>query len=99
MDLREVDSTSRHAALRMVPQDGFLFDTTLGRNVAYGRVGATPEEVEGAFTELGLGGWLAALPWGLDTRVGERGENLSVSTTVGNTSTRGAPPLRARSAR
>ena len=62
----------------MVPQDGFLFDTTLGRNVAYGREGATEDEVLGAFDRLGLRDWLAALPAGLDTQVGERGESLSV---------------------
>ncbi len=78
VDLRQVDPASRRAALRMVPQDGFLFDTTLGRNVAYGRDGATAADVEAAFVELGLGDWLSTLPRGLDTRAGERGENLSV---------------------
>ncbi len=78
VDLRRVDPRSRRAALRMVPQDGFLFDTTLGTNVGYGRAGATIAEVEAAFAELGLSDWLASLPRGLDTPVGERGENLSV---------------------
>ncbi len=77
-DLRDVDPVSRRSSLRMVPQDGFLFDTTLGRNVAYGRVGASEQEVRESFTRLGLDNWLAGLPEGLDTRVGERGESLSV---------------------
>ena len=78
VDLRAVDPESRHGALRMVPQDGFLFDTTLGANVAYGRDGATIDDVRGAFDRLGLTEWLESLPAGLDTPVGERGEQLSV---------------------
>jgi ATP-binding cassette, subfamily B, bacterial len=62
----------------MVPQDGFLFDATLAENVRYGRLGATDDEIELAFTELGLADWLAQLPAGLHTPVGERGEALSV---------------------
>jgi ATP-binding cassette, subfamily B, bacterial len=78
LDLREIAASSRHRSLRMVPQDGFLFDTTVRENVRAGREGATDRDVETAFEELGLGGWVAALPRGLDTKVGERGEALSV---------------------
>jgi ABC-type multidrug transport system fused ATPase/permease subunit len=78
IDLREIAASSRHRSLRMVPQDGFLFDTTVGENVRAGRDGATARDVETAFEELGLGGWVAALPRGLETTVGERGEALSV---------------------
>ena len=78
VDLREVATGSRRSAIRMVPQDGFLFDTTIGENVAYGRPGATHADVIDAFDQLGLGEWVARRPHGLDTRVGERGENLSV---------------------
>jgi ATP-binding cassette, subfamily B, bacterial len=77
-DLREIAAASRHRSLRMVPQDGFLFDATVRENVRAGRDGATDRDVETAFEELGLGGWVAALPRGLDTPVGERGEALSV---------------------
>jgi putative ABC transport system ATP-binding protein len=77
-DLREVSRASRQASIRMVPQDGFLFDLTIRENVAAGREGATEREIEAAFEELGLGEWVASLPAGLDTRVGERGESLSV---------------------
>ena len=62
----------------MVPQDGFLFDTTVAENVRYGRVGATDDDVAAAVEELGLTGWVEGLAEGMDTRVGERGEGLSV---------------------
>jgi ATP-binding cassette, subfamily B, bacterial len=78
VDLREVSPESRRSAIRMVPQDGFLFDTTLGDNVRVGRPEADDVEVRAAFTTLGLGEWLDDLPGGLDAEVGERGSNLSV---------------------
>jgi ATP-binding cassette, subfamily B, bacterial len=78
IDLREVSGASRRQAIRMVPQDGFLWDTTIRENVRYGRLDASDEDVAAAFASLGLDEWLATLPDGLDTRVGERGESLSV---------------------
>jgi putative ABC transport system ATP-binding protein len=78
IDVQQVAPDSRRASLRMVPQDGFLFDTTVRENVRYGRPGASDRDVETAFEELGLGDWVASLPDGLQTRVGERGEALSV---------------------
>jgi ATP-binding cassette, subfamily B, bacterial len=78
LDLREVEAASRHRSVRMVPQDGFLFDASIRENVRAGRAGATDREIETAFEELGLGGWVAGLPRGLDTQVGERGDALSV---------------------
>jgi ATP-binding cassette subfamily B protein len=78
VDLRQVAPASRRAAVRMVPQDGFLFDGTVRENVRFGREGATDRDVETAFEELGLGGWIETLPDGLDTIVGERGEAVSV---------------------
>ena len=60
-----------------VPQEGFLFDTTIADNVRYGKPGATAAEVQAAFEQLELGDWLAGLPDGLRTRVGERGGQLS----------------------
>lgn len=62
----------------MVPQDGFLFDTTVADNVRYGRRDATDGDVERAFRELGLADWLEQLPDGVRTGVGERGDSLSV---------------------
>jgi putative ABC transport system ATP-binding protein len=78
VDLRDVSPTSRRSAIRMVPQDGFLFDTSVRENVRYGRPSASDRDVETAFDELGLSDWIASLPQGLDTAVGERGEALSV---------------------
>jgi putative ABC transport system ATP-binding protein len=77
-DVRDISPESRRRAIRMVPQDGFLFDATIRDNVRFGREGATDAEVQGAFEALALDGWVSTLPDGLDTRVGERGENLSV---------------------
>jgi ATP-binding cassette subfamily B protein len=62
----------------MVPQDGFLFDATVADNVRYGRGDLDDTDIELAFTELGLADWLAGLPHGVATQVGERGESLSV---------------------
>lgn len=78
VDLREVDPDARRAAIRMVPQDGFLFDVSIRDNIAYGREGTTAAEVERAIDVLGLRGWIETLPDGLDTVVGERGGRLSV---------------------
>ncbi len=77
-DLRQAAPESRRRSIRIVPQDGFLFDLTILENVRAGREGATDRDVEVAFEELGLGEWVASLPQGLRTRVGERGEALSV---------------------
>jgi putative ABC transport system ATP-binding protein len=78
VDLRSVAPSERRRRIRLVPQDGFLFDTTIRENVRLGREGATDDDVETAFVTLGLDWWLASMPDGLDTEVGERGESLSV---------------------
>jgi ATP-binding cassette, subfamily B, bacterial len=62
----------------VVPQDDFLFDTTIEANVRYGNPEIDEEGIRLAFIELGLADWLDGLPHGLDTKVGERGEHLSV---------------------
>jgi ATP-binding cassette subfamily B protein len=62
----------------MVPQDGFLFDTTVAANVRFARPALSDDDLTRAFDELGLADWVAALPRGLQTPVGERGEALSV---------------------
>jgi putative ABC transport system ATP-binding protein len=85
--LAQIAPESRLASIRMVPQDGFLFDTTVRENVRYGSPGASDDEVAGAFERLGLGWWLRKLgraqgldetDSALDFPVGERGEKLSV---------------------
>ena len=69
------DDLRRHVV--MVPQEGFLFDSTLAENLRYGRREATDAELEAAIGDLGLVDWFAGLPRGLATRVGQRGESLS----------------------
>lgn len=78
VDLRDVTRTQRAAALRLVPQDGFLFNTTIVQNVRFGRPDATDEEVMAAFESLGLADWVLGLPDAMATEVGERGDALSV---------------------
>ncbi len=78
IDLRQVAPGRRHEAIRMVPQDGFLFDTTLAENVRVGRAGSTEADVQASFEALGLAWWVDELPGGLSAPVGERGGNLSV---------------------
>ncbi|RBY88370.1 ABC transporter ATP-binding protein [Blastococcus sp. TF02A-26] len=75
--LDEVAFASLRSRVVMVPQDGYLFDASVAANVRYGRPGLTDDEVVAAFTELGLGDWLAGLPDGVATPVGQRGESLS----------------------
>ncbi|MFC0030415.1 ABC transporter ATP-binding protein [Micromonospora chaiyaphumensis] len=76
--LREVRFESLRSRVVMVPQDGFLFDATVGENVRFARPDLTDAQLTAAFSELGLADWLDGLPAGLDTPVGERGEALSV---------------------
>ena len=78
VDLRAVPADARRRSIRMVPQDGFLFDTTVGGNIAFGREGSTRSDVETAVEALGLSAWVDGLPAGLDTPVGERGSSLAV---------------------
>jgi ATP-binding cassette, subfamily B, bacterial len=62
----------------VVPQDPFLFDDTLGRNITLGVPGATGDDALRVLHDLGLREWFGDLPQGLDTPVGLRGERLSV---------------------
>jgi putative ABC transport system ATP-binding protein len=78
VDLREVAPDARRSSVRMVPQDGFLFDTTIRENVRAGRAGASDADVDAAFADLGLDEWIDSLPAGTETRVGERGDAVSV---------------------
>ena len=77
-DLREIAAVSRSTAIRLVPQDGFLFEGTIAHNVRFGRRDATDAQVAAAFEALELQWWVDGLPDGLDTHVGERGDALSV---------------------
>ena len=77
VELRDVPFADLRRRVLLVPQEGFLFDATLRENLHYGRVGADDDTIRRAFAELDLSDWLATLPLGLDSRVGQRGESLS----------------------
>ncbi|WP_433302734.1 ABC transporter ATP-binding protein [Actinoplanes sp. CA-030573] len=76
--LPDVRFSSLRSRVVMVPQDGFLFDATIAENIRFAEPSLTDEQLADAFTELGLADWVAGLPAGLETPVGERGEALSV---------------------
>ena len=77
VSLDNVPLAQLRSRVAFVPQEGFLFDDTIANNVRYGQPGATDAEVFTAFHELDLGDWLAGLPAGLETQVGERGGAMS----------------------
>lgn len=77
VDVARVPFSSLRDRVILVPQEGFLFDTTVAGNLLYGRPGASETEMLRALDELGLTAWLAHLPEGLHTPVGQRGESLS----------------------
>lgn len=77
IDLRRIAESALRSSVVLVPQEGFLFDDTLAANVRYGRLGATTGDIVEAAEAIGLGDWLAGLPDGVETRVGQRGESLS----------------------
>ncbi|MDX2233555.1 MAG: ABC transporter ATP-binding protein/permease [Hyphomonadaceae bacterium] len=76
-DIADVTQTSLRQALGLVPQDVVLFNDTLRYNIAYGRPDATQEELDAAAVRAQLSDFIAQLPQGWDTRVGERGLKLS----------------------
>jgi ATP-binding cassette subfamily B protein len=77
-DVRRLDLSQYRSHIGLVPQEPFLFSGTVRDNVRYGRPEATDEQVHQAAMRIGNGDWLADLPSGLDTDVGERGANLSM---------------------
>jgi len=76
-DVARVSFADLRQHVVMVPQEGFLFDSTLAENLRYGRREASDAELVAAITDLGLEDWFGGLPQGLATRVGQRGESLS----------------------
>ena len=76
-DVRDVTQHSLHDAIGVVPQDTVLFNDTIGYNIAYGRDGATQAEIEAAARAAQIHDFIAGLPEGYDTTVGERGLKLS----------------------
>ncbi|MBZ2188347.1 ABC transporter ATP-binding protein/permease [Alcanivorax sp. JB21] len=76
-DLRAVTQASLRQVIGVVPQDAVLFNDTIFSNIAYGRPGATRAEVEDAARRAHLSQFIADLPEGFETMVGERGLKVS----------------------
>ncbi|HZF81869.1 MAG TPA: ABC transporter ATP-binding protein/permease [Burkholderiaceae bacterium] len=76
-DIRSVTQASLRQAIGIVPQDTVLFNDTIAYNIAYGRPGATHDEVVAAARAARIDGFIAGLPLGYETVVGERGLKLS----------------------
>ena len=76
-DLRSVSQRALRGQLGIVPQEGFLFSGSVRENIAFGRPGASLEEIEDAAAAVGATEFIAALPEGIETEVGERGVQLS----------------------
>ncbi|MFH9707635.1 ABC transporter ATP-binding protein [Streptomyces luteogriseus] len=76
-DVRELTTESLRAAIGLVPEDSFLFSDTVRNNIAYGRPDATQEEIEKAARAAQADRFIAELPEGYDTTVGEHGLTLS----------------------
>ncbi len=77
-DIRRLDLSQYRQHIGVVPQEPFLFSGTVLENIRYGRPGASDDEVCDAAMRISSGEWLADLPNGLQTDVGERGANLSM---------------------
>jgi ATP-binding cassette, subfamily B, bacterial len=76
-DLRDIAEADLRHAVVMVTQDGFLFSGSVADNIAFGRLGASRDEVVAAAREVGAHDFIAALPDGYDTDVRKRGGRLS----------------------
>jgi ATP-binding cassette subfamily B protein len=76
-DIRDVTQASLRHAIGMVPQDTVLFNDTIAYNIQYGRPDATEAEMRQAADLAQIGDFIASLPQGYDTPVGERGLKLS----------------------
>ena len=76
-DVRDVTQQSLRRAIGLVQQDVYLFDGTIGENIAYGKPGATAEEIAEAARRANIDTFIESLPQGYDTVVGERGSRLS----------------------
>jgi len=76
-DIRDISQDSLRAAIGIVPQDTVLFNDTIYYNIAYGRPGANPSEIEDAARMASVHSFITEMPDGYNTRVGERGLKLS----------------------
>jgi ABC-type multidrug transport system fused ATPase/permease subunit len=77
-DLRAVTQQSLRRQLGIVPQEGFLFAGTVAENIAFGRPGATHDQIVDAARAVGADEFIDRLEQGFDTQLGERGSRLSL---------------------
>ncbi|UOE57900.1 ABC transporter ATP-binding protein/permease [Bacillus sp. CMF12] len=77
MDIRDMTKKSLRSQIGIVQQDVFLFTGTLKENIAYGMLGATDEQIADAAKKAHLQDFIASLPDGYETQIGERGLKLS----------------------
>ncbi|WP_026561771.1 ABC transporter ATP-binding protein [Bacillus sp. J37] len=77
IDVRNMTKQSLRSQIGIVQQDVFLFTGTLRENIAYGKLGATQEEIEEAAKRAHLESFIESLPFGYETQIGERGLKLS----------------------
>ncbi len=77
VDVRDVTQRSLRASIGIVPQDTVLFNDTIFYNIAYGRPGATPAEIEAAARSAAIHDFIMSTPDGYQTMVGERGLKIS----------------------
>ncbi|KAF0824574.1 ABC transporter ATP-binding protein [Cytobacillus firmus] len=77
MDIRDMTKKSLRSHIGIVQQDVFLFTGTLKENIAYGMLGATDEQIADAAKKAHLQDFIASLPDGWETQIGERGLKLS----------------------
>jgi ATP-binding cassette subfamily B protein len=76
-DVRDYTQASLRAAIGVVPQDTVLFNDTIRYNIAYGRPGASQDQIEHAARLAQVHDFVLRMPDGYETRVGERGLKLS----------------------
>ena len=76
-NIKDVQIDSLRRAIGVVPQDTPLFNDTIGHNIRYGNLSATPEDVKKAAERAQIDGIIGRMPGGFDTMVGERGMMIS----------------------
>lgn len=76
-NIKDITQSSLHKKIGFVQQNVFLFDSSIRENLKYGKAGATDDELWNALKAANLDKFVASLPQGLDTQVGEHGARLS----------------------
>lgn len=77
VDIRELSQDALRSAVRLVSQEAYLFTTTIAQNVRLAAPAASDEQIVAALARAGLGPWIASLPEGIETLVGEEGAEVS----------------------